>query len=268
MAEENKPQIAKDPAAKLLALVSHKLKTPLSIINGYSETILSTMQPGEMSSFNIEALRNINKQGRKMALLVDRLVHFSRINDLKESDLRKEQIVLCPLLNEIAAKCAFRDDAINVNSSEETMRRKGPSVEIKCEEDISICADKSLLSVAVEELVDNAIKFNNNMTKRVKLFFYTEGDFDVIAVADNGVGIKEEEVNKIFAKFYQIDDFFTGQIEGWGLGLASVKRIMTLHDGSIAVRSQYGVGTIISLKFPRKENERVGKETQDNAQNN
>lgn len=259
MSEVKKPQIAKDPAAKLLALVSHKLKTPLSIINGYSETILSTMQPGEMSAFNIEALRNISKQGQKMALLVDRLVHFSRINDLKETDLRKERINLYSLLSEAAAKCTIRDDALNVNASEETIRRKGPNVEIKCEEDVSIYVDKSLLSVAIEELADNAIKFNNNMSKRVKLFYYQENNQDVVAVADNGVGIKEHEIDKIFSKFYQIDDFFTGQIEGWGLGLATVKKIVSLHNGSITIRSQYGVGTIISLKFPREANESTGK---------
>lgn len=259
MSEEKNSQITKDPAAKLLALVSHKLKTPLSIINGYSETILSTVQPGEMSAFNLEALRNINKQGQKMAVLVDRLVHFSRIKDLKESDLRKEQLNLYYLLNEVATKCAFRDDAINITSSEETMRRKGPNIEIKCNEDVKIFADKSLLCLAVEELLDNGIKFNNNMNKRIKLFYYQEEGQDIVAVADNGVGIKEEETNKIFEKFYQIDDFFTGQIEGWGLGLASVKKIMSLHKGSIALRSQYGVGTIISLKFPKEKNEGTGK---------
>lgn len=255
MSEEIKPQIVKDPAAKLLALVSHKLKTPLSIINGYSETILSTMQPGEMSSFNIEALRNINKQGQKMALLVDRLVHFSSINDLKETDLKKEEVKLSPILNEAAAKCVFRDDAVNISSSEETMRRKGPNMEIKCPEDTLIYVDKFLLLMAIEELLDNSIKFNNNMSKRLKLFYYSEDGLDIIAVADNGVGIKPENSNKIFETFYQVDDYFTGQIEGWGLGLALVKRIMALHKGHIALRSQHGVGTIISLKFPRKINE-------------
>ncbi|MBQ4493669.1 MAG: HAMP domain-containing histidine kinase [Elusimicrobiaceae bacterium] len=256
MAEEIKPQIAKDPASKLLALVSHKLKTPLSIINGYSETILSTIQPGEMSSFNIQALRNISKQGQKMALLVDRLVHFSSINELKETDIKKEEINLYSVLTEVAAKCIFRDDAVNVNSSEETMRRKGPNVEIKCSEETTISADKKLFIMALEELLDNSIKFNNNMNKRLKLFYYEEEGQDVVAIADNGVGIKEEESHKIFETFYQVDDFFTGQIEGWGLGLALVKRIMALHKGHIAMRSQYGVGTIISLKFPKPQKDK------------
>ncbi len=255
MSEEIKPEIVKDPALKLLALVSHKLKTPLSIINGYSETILSQLQPGEMSAFNIQALRNISKQGEKMSLLVDRLVHFSSINDLKENNIKREEVELGKVLEEVVAKCAFRDDDINANSSEETMRQKGPSIEVKCDSEIKVYADRQLLLIAVEELVDNSIKFNNNMNKRIKLFHYEEGAFDVVAVADNGVGIKEEETNKIFETFYQVDDYFTGQIEGWGLGLALVRRIIALHKGHIALRSQYGVGTIISLKFPKKTNE-------------
>jgi Signal transduction histidine kinase len=255
MSEEIKPEIVKDPASKLLALVSHKLKTPLSIINGYSETILSQLQPGEMSAFNIQALRNISKQGEKMSLLVDRLVHFSSINDLKEENIKKEEVELCKVLEEVVAKCAFRDDDINATSSEETMRQKGPSIEVKCSPEITVYADRQLLLMAVEELVDNSIKFNNNMNKRIKLFHYEEGAFDVVAVADNGVGVKEEESNRIFETFYQVDDYFTGQIEGWGLGLALVRRIIALHKGHIALRSQYGVGTIISLKFPKKANE-------------
>lgn len=255
MSEEFKPEIVKDPASKLLALVSHKLKTPLSIIKGYSETILSQLEPGEMSAFNIQALRNINKQGEKMSLLIDRLVHFSSINDLKEENIKKEEIDLNKVLEEIVSKCAFRDDDVNADSSEETMRSKGPIIEIKCPPDTKIYADRHLLLIAVEELTDNSIKFNNNMSKRIKLFYYTEEGFDVVAVADNGVGIKEENTNKIFDTFYQVDDYFTGQIEGWGLGLALVKRIMALHKGHISLRSQYGVGSIISLKFPKKINE-------------
>lgn len=255
MSEEFKPEIVKDPASKLLALVSHKLKTPLSIIKGYSETILSQLEPGEMSAFNIQALRNINKQGEKMSLLIDRLVHFSSINDLKEENIKKEEIDLNKVLEEIVSKCAFRDDDVNADSSEETMRSKGPIIEIKCPPDTKIYADRHLLLIAVEELTDNSIKFNNNMSKRIKLFYYPEEGFDVVAVADNGVGIKEENTNKIFDTFYQVDDYFTGQIEGWGLGLALVKRIMALHKGHISLRSQYGVGSIISLKFPKKINE-------------
>ena len=252
-ATSGESSIAKDAAARVLSLVSHKLKTPLSIINGYSEAILSDIKPGEMSNFSIKALEDINKQGEKLSILVDKLVRFANISDLFPKDLEKKDVNVRHILSDVSAKCIFRDDSIMVNSSDNTIRSRGPAIEVKCDNDTTVFADESLLSIAIEELVDNAIKFNNNVTKKLRLFYYQDEGKDVIAVADNGVGIKEEHIGKIFHKFYQIDDFFTGQIEGWGLGLALVKRIMNLHGGHITVRSQYGVGTIISLVFPKKD---------------
>lgn len=243
--------LTKDAATRVLSLVSHKLKTPLSIINGYSETILSTVQPGEMSNFNIKALEDINKQGEKLSVLVDKLVRFANISDLLPHDLEKKDVNVRKIFSEASSKCVLRDDSITVNASDTTIKKKAPTIEVKCDNNTTIYADGTLLAIAVEELVDNAIRFNNNVSKKIRLFYYQDHDKDVLAVADNGVGIREEHITKIFHKFYQIDDFFTGQIEGWGLGLALVKRIMNLHGGSITVRSQYGIGTIISLVFPR-----------------
>lgn len=248
---EGDSSLAKDAATRVLSLVSHKLKTPLSIINGYSEAILSTVKPEEMSSFNIKALEDINKQGEKLSVLVDKLVRFANISDLLPEDLVKKDINVRKIFSETSAKCILRDDSITVNSSDNTIRSKAPSVEVKCENDTTVFADGTLLAIAIEELIDNAIRFNNNASKKIRLFYYQDNGKDVLAVADNGVGIREEHITKIFHKFYQIDDFFTGQIEGWGLGLALVKRIMNLHGGNISVRSQYGVGTIISLVFPK-----------------
>jgi signal transduction histidine kinase len=249
---DNQNSEHKDPAARVLSLISHKLKTPLSIINGYTEAILSQAKPGEMSSFSSKALLDINKQGEKLSVLVDKLIRFSSVTNLSKEEAKKAPMKVRPLFSSVSGKCIMRDDSLNVMSSDNTIRFQGPAVEIKCEPDTEIFADKALVAIAVEELMDNAIKFNNNTPKKIRLFYYEEGDKDVLAVADNGVGIKEEHIGRIFDKFYQIDDFFTGQIEGWGLGLALVKRIMSLHGGTISVRSQYGVGTIISLRFPKK----------------
>jgi len=252
MTQDNKGMDHRDPAARVLSLISHKLKTPLSIINGYTEAILSQAKPEEMSSFMSKALLDINKQGEKLTLLVDKLVRFSSVSALEEGDLKKESMKIRPLFTAVSGKCILRDDSLNVMSSDNTIRFQGPAVENKADPATEIYGDKALVSMAVEELVDNAIKFNNNTPKKLRMFYYEETGRDVIAIADNGVGLKEEEISKIFDKFYQVDDFFTGQIEGWGLGLALVKRIMNLHGGNITVRSQYGVGTIISLRFPKK----------------
>ncbi len=244
--------LAKDAATRVLSLVSHKLKTPLSIINGYSETILAELKPGEMSNFSIKALEDINKQGEKLSILIDKLVRFANISDLLPEDLQKKEINVRKIFSEVSSKCILRDDSITITSSDNTIRDRAPNVEIKCDNDTKIYADGALLSIALEELVDNAIRFNNNVNKKLRLFYYEDQGKDILAVADNGVGIREQHIGKIFHKFYQVDDFFTGQIEGWGLGLALVKRIMNLHGGNITVRSQYGVGTIISLVFPKQ----------------
>ena len=198
-----------------------------------------------------KALEDINKQGEKLSVLVDKLVRFANISDLLPEDLEKKDVNIRRIFSDTSAKCIFRDDSISVTSSDNTIRRKGPSIEVKCDNNTTVYADGTLLAIAMEELVDNAIRFNNNVSKKVRLFYYQDQGKDILAVADNGVGIREEHITKIFHKFYQIDDFFTGQIEGWGLGLALVKRIMNLHGGNITVRSQYGVGTIISLVFPK-----------------
>lgn len=248
---EGDNSLTKDAATRVLSLVSHKLKTPLSIINGYSEAILSSVKPEEMSSFNIKALEDINKQGEKLSVLVDKLVRFANISDLLPEDLEKKEVNVRKIFSEESSKCILRDDSITITSSDNTIRRKAPTVEIKCDNNTTVYADGTLLAIAIEELVDNAIRFNNNVSKKLRLFYYQDHEKDVLAVADNGVGIREEHITKIFHKFYQIDDFFTGQIEGWGLGLALVKRIMNLHGGNITVRSQYGIGTIISLVFPK-----------------
>ncbi|MDR0645505.1 MAG: HAMP domain-containing histidine kinase [Elusimicrobiota bacterium] len=251
---DNKDSVTqKDPATRVLSLVSHKLKTPLSIINGYTEAVLTQIKPGELSDFVSKALIDINKQGEKLAILVDKLVRFSSVSNLIKKDVKKDTVKIRPVFSSVSNKCVMRDDSLNVLSSDKTIRFQGPVVEIKCDSDVEIHADKVLVSIAVEELMDNSIKFNNNSNKKIRMFYYHEDDKDVLAVADNGVGIKEEHISKIFDKFYQVDDFFTGQIEGWGLGLALVKRIMALHEGTISVRSQYGIGTIISLRFPRKQ---------------
>lgn len=252
MGEEKESKFQKDPASRVLSLISHKLKTPLSIINGYSEAILSQVVPGEMSSFNVKALEDINKQGEKLALLVDKLVRFSSVSNLTAKDAKKEIMKVRPVFSAVSTKCIMRDDSLNIMSSDATIRRHGPSIEIKCDPETQIFADKALVAIALEELVDNAIKFNNNVIKKIRMFYYEENGKDILAIADNGVGIKEEYIPQIFEKFYQVDDFFTGQIEGWGLGLALVKRIMNIHSGTISVRSQYGIGTIISLRFPKQ----------------
>lgn len=236
--------------SKMLSLISHKLKTPLSIINGYSETILSQASKENFSPFTSKALEEIHKQGTKLCNLVDKLLFFNKINSLSEKDITFKTINLKDLLKACSNDAISNDISAETVSTHAEVAKRGTFIEIDCPSNLEIKADEGLLSFLVEELVANAIKFNNKPEKIIKIQCAHHGDSISLSVRDYGAGIRPQDVNKIFERFYQVDDYFTGQIEGWGLGLSMVKKIVELHKGSISVISDRGLGSIFTLNFP------------------
>ena len=95
-----------------------------------------------------------------------------------------------------------------------------------------------------------AIKFNNKMEKVIKVQGTNHGDSISVSVRDYGVGIRPQDVARIFEPFYQVDDYFTGQVSGWGLGLPMVKYAVELHGGTVSVVSDRGLGSIFTINFP------------------
>lgn len=235
---------------KMLSLVSHKLRTPLSIINGYSEAILSQASKENFSPFTTKALEEINKQGNKLCKLVDKLLFFNKVNNLTSKDLTKKTINLKNLLKLCAHDAVAHDEELSSTPPTSTIAKCGTSIEIDCPSTLELQADEELIEFLVEEMLANAIKFNNKLEKIIKVQTAHHGDSISISVRDYGAGIRPQDVQKIFDRFYQVDDYFTGQIEGWGLGLTIVKKIMDLHHGSINVVSDRGLGSIFTLTFP------------------
>ena len=234
---------------KMLSLVSHKLKTPLSIINGYSEAILSQSSKENFSPFTAKALEEIHKQGTKLCYLVDKLLFFNKVSNLSEKDLALKTITLKDLLKTCANEAISREEEMAPISSANVTKR-GTSIEIDCPTGLELKADAELVAFLIEELLSNAIKFNNKPEKIIKIQCAHHPDSISISVRDYGTGIRPQDVNKIFERFYQVDDYFTGQIDGWGLGLSMVKKIIDLHHGSISVISDRGLGSIFTLNFP------------------
>ena len=236
--------------SKTLALISHKLKTPLSIINGYSETILSQAKKENFSPFTANALEEIHKQGTKLCALVDNLLFFNKVNNLTEKELSLKTIPLRELIKTCANEAVSKEEDTMSFSSDVEITKRGTFIEIDCPTSLEIKADETLLAFLVEELLANAIKFNNKPEKIIKVQCAHHGDSISLSVRDYGAGIRPQDVNKIFERFYQVDDYFTGQITGWGLGLTMVKKIVELHHGSISVISDRGLGSIFTLNFP------------------
>ena len=240
----------KDASNKILSLVSHKLKTPLSIINGYSEAILSQAGKEKFSPFTSKALEEINKQGLKMGELVDKLLNYNKISSMKPIDLKKTDINLKTLVKECASHAIAKDDDSAPAPTTEPTAKRGTYIEIDCSERLNVHADKEILKAMLEEMLDNAIKFNNKMEKIIKLQCANHGNTVSISVRDYGAGIRPQDVNRIFEPFYQVDDYFTGQINGWGLGLPMLKNGAELHGGTENVVSDRGLGSIFTVTLP------------------
>nr|QGT50813.1 hypothetical protein Elusimicrob2101_0760 [uncultured Elusimicrobia bacterium] len=248
MQEENKVNLN----VRALSLISHKLKTPLSIINGYSEAILSQAGKEKFSPFTSKALEEINKQGKRMSQLVDKLFAFNKVSAATADTLERKPVALKQLIKDCAAHAiALNEDAApEPVPQDDSSVRRGTFVEIDCPEGLSVTANEEMLRMGVQELLANSIKFNNKMEKIIKVQCANHGGSVSLSVRDYGVGIRPQDVNRIFEPFYQVDDSFTGQVNGWGLGLPMLKKILDLHGGSISVVSDRGLGSIVTINFP------------------
>ena len=235
---------------KTLTLISHKLRTPLSIINGYSEAVLSQAAKEKFSPFTTKALGEIHKQGGRMSVLIDKLSAFNKVLSAQEDTLEKQSVPLKALIKECAAKAISQEDEGPLPAQPQSGVKRGTFIEIDCSSQLTLQANEEMLRLCICELLANAIKFNTKMEKTIKVQGTNHGDSISISVRDYGVGIRPQDVSKIFEPFYQVDDYFTGQVSGWGLGLPMVQRVLDLHRGSISVVSDRGLGSIFTLSFP------------------
>ena len=135
----------KDASNKILSLVSHKLKTPLSIINGYSEAILSQAGKEKFSPFTSKALEEINKQGLKMGELVDKLLNYNKISSMKPIDLKKTDINLKTLVKECASHAIAKDDDSAPPPTTQPTPKSGPNKENEISQRVKVHSDKEKL---------------------------------------------------------------------------------------------------------------------------
>ena len=235
--------------AQLLTLIAHKLRTPLSIITGYCEA-LQTQAKESLSPFAGKALQEIGTQGTHLSQLVDKLLAFNKVFDTKEGTFEKKDIPLKKLLKECSSMALAQEESLPADAPTQEEARRGTFVEIDCAENLVIHANEEMFRLCIQELLSNAIKFNTRSEKIIKIQVVNHGNCISLSVRDYGTGIRPQDVQRIFEPFYQVDDDFTGQIIGWGLGLTTVKRILELHHGSISVVSDRGLGSIFTMNIP------------------
>ena len=219
-----------------VANVSHELKTPITSIKGFVETLLAgaLKEPDNAGNF----LKIIAKQTDRLNEIIDDLLTLSRI----EQDAERRQI----FLNGQKIKGVLQS-AIQV--CEDTAAAKEIDIRLTCPDDLRAQINPPLLEQALVNLVDNAVKFSEP-GRVVQVEAQREGAQVIIRVRDQGPGIPPEHLPRIFERFYRVDAGRSRKIGGSGLGLAIVKHIALAHGGRVTVASSPGKETVFSLHLP------------------
>jgi two-component system phosphate regulon sensor histidine kinase PhoR len=222
---------------EFVANVSHELKTPITSIKGYVETL----QEGALDDKeNVQKFLDIVlKQSDHLNAIVDDLLSLSRI----EQDAERGEIELSEehLRNII--------DATTVDYELKARERK-IKVIVNCGEEIIVKANSRLLKQAIGNLLDNAIKYSEP-GKAVEIEAVRNIEEVFIRVSDHGSGIASEHLPRLFERFYRVDKGRSRELGGTGLGLAIVKHITQAHGGHVTVESILGKGSVFTLHLPK-----------------
>ncbi len=216
--------------------VSHELRTPLASIKGYTETLLegAMNDPENATAF----LNIIHQEAEQLTALVNDVLDLSRIESGKIV-YSFEPVDVKPQLEKTAALF------------EPAAARKGVRIELNAPEGLpAVLADRSYFDIVVRNLIDNAIKYVDAESGRVRVSAYATGDSVSIEVADNGIGIPQADLDRIFERFYRVDKARSRELGGTGLGLSIVKHIVLAHKGKVEVRSRINRGTTFTVMLP------------------
>lgn len=215
------------------ANVSHELKTPLHSISGYAELLYRGMvQPEDVGYFS----EKIYAESQRMIKLVEDIIRLSRLDEGAEQMLW-EQVDLLDLAQNIVTN--FSDVA----------HQAGVAVELKGESTV-IQGIAQLLSTAVSNLVDNAVKYNRPGGS-VTVYVGQSDKSAWITVKDTGIGIPKEHQDRIFERFYRVDKSHSKAVGGTGLGLSIVKHTAAIHNAEIELESVLGEGTSVTIRFTK-----------------
>ncbi len=222
-----------------VANVSHELKTPVTSIMGFVETL----QDGAMENKD-EAKRFlgiIERQSRRLTAIIEDLLMLARLEGTEQADeMLKEKTLVKPVLGRAISFCELKAGESEIG------------ITVNCDEQLSYAADWSLLEQAIVNLIDNAVKYSGEKTK-VEVSAFSRGEFLSISVKDEGPGIPEKSRARLFERFYRVDKARSRNMGGTGLGLAIVKHVANFHGGNVEVYSELGKGSEFVIVLPLGE---------------
>jgi two-component system phosphate regulon sensor histidine kinase PhoR len=219
-----------------VANVSHELRTPLTSIQGFAETLMNpaVSDPTEIKKF----LQIIQRHAARLGRIIEDILTLSRIErDVEGSQIDLKIERLKPTLQAALELCQVKAE------------KKRIPLDLVCPDDLKVAMDPYLMEQAIVNLIDNAIRYSDE-GKPIHVSAERQGNEVLIKIKDNGVGIPEKEVGRIFERFYRIDKARSRELGGTGLGLSIVKHISLAHKGRVEVASQVGQGSQFTIHLP------------------
>jgi two-component system phosphate regulon sensor histidine kinase PhoR len=218
-----------------VANVSHELKTPITSIKGFVETLLdgAIKNPVEAERF----LKIVAKHADRLNAIIEDLLMLSRLEQDGKEGMEMQKAGLCGLMNSAVEVCARRAAEKNI------------TIRVECSEDLTAVVNPPLIEQALINLIGNAVKYSAD-GKNVVVSACTESGGVVLSVKDQGYGIEKEHLDRLFERFYRVDKGRSRQEGGTGLGLSIVKHIAQAHGGTVSVQSRYGEGSTFSVFIP------------------
>ncbi len=235
LASANERLIELDKLKSLfLASMSHELRTPLNSILGFTGLLLMRMS-GPLNAEQGKQLAMVQSSASHLLGLINEILDISKIESGRV-DLAVESFSLAGLVEETLKAVTPLAEA------------KGLGLAAQVPPDVTLTSDRRRVKQVLVNLLGNAIKFSDQGTVRVEAV--SAPDRVTVGVIDNGIGIRREDLDKLFLAFGQIDMSSTKKYEGTGLGLYLSKKILTLLGGTISVASEYGHGTTFTFTLP------------------
>jgi two-component system sensor histidine kinase VicK len=222
---------------EFVANVSHELKTPITTIKSYTETLMDSEMDKEME---LKFLSIIDNECDRMTRLVRDLLQLSNL-DYKKVSWQKQEVSMNKLMDEILLKLDF------------AFKEKTHKVTKHIEQNLpSIIIDKDGIEQVILNVISNAIKYTEE-SGEIKINVMDNMDGISIEVSDNGIGIPENDQKRIFERFYRVEKGRSRDLGGTGLGLSIAKQIIEAHNGEIILESHFGEGTTIKILLPYRE---------------
>ena len=217
-----------------VANVSHEIRTPLTSIKGFSQVLLA--QKDSVPTIIHKPLERIVYNTERLKDMFDNLLKLSVLESKFE-----------------ISKTNFKlDDMINSIGNNLKQKHHNKQFSLTLDSSSDIFGDKKLLEQVFTNLIDNSIKYNPKENKTISVNSLFHDNRYYISIQDNGQGIPEEDLRRIFERFYRIQGQNYQAVEGTGLGLSIVKHIINKHNGVISVESKINEGTIFKIELPNE----------------